>query len=470
MTSARDRHNESIERLEAVRAEDPDSVDALFSLAVAVQQSGRLIKAERLYQEIIRLDPNIPAVYLNLAEINSSLRRLEQAEGNLLKAIDLEPGLAQAHNKLGIICFMTGRREDAIASYRNAIACDPMSFDAYQNLAIAKQHDEYDEETRTMERLYDSLRESERGRIALGFGLARIFDELGECDKAFRLWNDSNRLLRERFPYQVADVISEMDAVRAQDIAYRVDDGLSRMIYPSTPIFIVGMPRSGTSLVEQVLASHSAVFGAGELSAFKRFLTAAAPDFPRGTAGLSSRDWQAVGEAYLKAIAGLSGASEYVTDKMPSNFQLLGAIRRAAPRAIVIHCRRDPLDTIFSCYKQRFTDPDYGYCNHLDDLAKYYESYLELMGHWKDLYPGWILDVKYEDVVTSFEVTVRRILEHCGLEFESGVLSFYENRRAVATASGLQVRKPVYRSSVGAWKRYAEHLDPLLAQMSTLQN
>jgi hypothetical protein len=234
-----------------------------------------------------------------------------------------------------------------------------------------------------------------------------------------------------------------------------------------SPIFIVGMPRSGTTLMEQVLASHSKVFGAGELEAFKETIAECVhgrgikPAYPLLANAMSRDDIRQLGERYTTKVRSRAPDSERIVDKMPLNFAFVGLIHLALPHARFINTRRDPLDTCVSCFSLLFSGSQ-PFAYDLAELGRYYRGYEIVMEHWHEvLPPGVMIDVKYEDLVDDLEGTARRALSHCDLDWEDGCRDFHETKRAVRTASLMQVREPVYRRSIGAWRRYAEHLEPL---------
>jgi hypothetical protein len=234
-----------------------------------------------------------------------------------------------------------------------------------------------------------------------------------------------------------------------------------------SPIFIVGMPRSGTTLMEQVLASHSKVFGAGELEAFKEAIAecvnghAIVPAYPTLVEALSGDQIRQIGEIYTARARSRAPEAERIVDKMPLNFVFVGLIHLALPNARFINARRDPLDTCLSCFSLLFTGSQ-PFAYDLAELGRYYRGYEAVMEHWhKVLPPGVMIDAHYEDFVDDLEGSARRVLKHCDLEWEDACRDFHDTKRAVRTASLMQVRKPVYRGSIGAWRRYAEHLEPL---------
>ena len=237
----------------------------------------------------------------------------------------------------------------------------------------------------------------------------------------------------------------------------------------AAPIFIVGMPRSGTTLIEQILASHPKVFGAGELREMAnlagRIGGADAAAFPEAVQALSGEELRRIGEQYVQAVTRLAPGAERITDKMPGNFSLAGLIHLALPNARIIHACRDPRDTAFSCFSLLFSGTlEFTY--DLAELGRYYRAYLKLMAHWREVLPqGIMLEVQYEDVVRDLESQARRIIAHCGLEWDDACLSFYKTERSVRTASATQVRQPIYQSSIGRWRLHEEELQPLLREL-----
>jgi hypothetical protein len=234
------------------------------------------------------------------------------------------------------------------------------------------------------------------------------------------------------------------------------------------PVFVIGMPRSGTTLVEQILASHPDIHGAGELGTMGRLAAAIKPPgFPAAVCGLDAADRAAIGRRYLDRVRPLAAGRSRVVDKMPGNFVFAGLIRLALPRARIIHCRRDPVDTCLSCYQRLFLG-EQGFTYDLGELGRFYRSYLRLMAHWRQMMPpDRFIEVDYEEVVDDVEGQARRLIDFCGLEWNESCLEFHRNERQVRTASVNQVRQPIYRGSVGRWRRHEAHLGPLLAALGT---
>ena len=307
-------------------------------------------------------------------------------------------------------------------------------------------------------------------QINLHFALAKAYADLRRHELAFRHLLAGNALKRRQTEYDEAVTLGKLARSRAVFTPELVG-GLRGFGDPSRrPVFIVGMPRSGTTLVEQVLASHSQVFGAGELEHFSRAAASvcepsgATVPYPEMLATITGERLRVLGTRYLasaSAVAPRAAAAERITDKMTANFRLVGLIHLALPGARIIHVRRDPADTCFSCFSKLFAG-EQAFTYDLGELGRYYRAYEALMAHWRAILPpDAMLEVQYEELIADFEPQARRLLAHCGLEWEDACLAFHKTQRPVRTASATQVRQPIYRSSVGRWRPYEPWLGRL---------
>ncbi|MCG8490932.1 MAG: sulfotransferase, partial [Sneathiellales bacterium] len=275
----------------------------------------------------------------------------------------------------------------------------------------------------------------------------------------------ANDLHRTSYNYSVEDDLALMRGMKEVVTKEFLDKNAVQSKAKPNPIFIFGMPRSGTSLVEQILASHSKIHGAGELYFFEQVVY---HDIKKGKSVLphvalsefQAESFPPLATHYMDKLRKLSAKMPFITDKMPRNFLYVGLIRLLFPNAILVHCTRQPEDSCLSIYKKYFVGKQY-FAYNLEELAHYYNGYLDLMQYWNALLPGEILEISYEDMVADVETHSRRLIEHCGLDWEEACLHFHKTKRAVNTASTAQVRQPIYSSSVQAWKKYEKELEPL---------
>jgi hypothetical protein len=362
-----------------------------------------------------------------------------------------------------------GRRDEAIERYRQAIAVRPRFGDAYWSLANLKTYRFSDEEI-------DRLRTAEADpdlatidRYHLCFALGKAFEDRRDYATSWQYYERGNALKRAESKYR-AELLEQNTAHQIATCTREFFDARKGWGCPDpAPIFILGLPRAGSTLLEQILASHSSVEGTQELAIVPRTaleLQGYNPDFtnpryPRCLADMSAEDFRALGERYLDEAAVFRGSKPFFIDKMPNNFRHVGLIHLMLPNAKIIDARREPMACCFGNLKQLFARGQ-EFCYSIDDIARYYRTYLELMAHWDTALPtGRVLRVHHEDVVEDLEGSVHRILDYLGLPFETACLEYHKNVRSVRTASSEQVRQPIYREGLDQWRHYEPWLEPL---------
>jgi cytochrome c-type biogenesis protein CcmH/NrfG len=441
------------------------------NLGHALAQQGEIDAAMVEYRRAVEIKSDYPDALCNWGAAHYALDQLDEAEAKCRRAIAISSNFAGAHHNLALILKEKGRLDEAIHAEKRAIRLAPRNTSYYEHLGVLRPFTAGDRYIRALEDMAaDGASLGATERVHLHFALAKAYDDTGRFENAFVQLSAGNRLKRQQTAYDEAATLGRMD--RTRDL-FTPDFMKARQGSgdPSPlPVFIVGMPRSGTTLIEQILASHPEVFGAGELNLFDRSAGAVghalpgAPRFPAMAAGMSAAHFHALGKSYRDALAQRAPAASRIVDKMPGNFLFAGLIHLALPNATIIHAVRDPIDTCVSCFSTLFTNQAQTY--DLAELGRYYRHYQTLMTHWRRvLPPGRIIDVCYEDLVGDLEGGARRIIAHCGLPWDRRCLDFHRTERTVRTASAAQVRRPIYKSSVGRWRKYEKFLGPLLDEL-----
>lgn len=449
----------------------PNDLDAQYNLGLAYTDAQQSSKAILHYRKALKINPKHGLSWNNLG---SALEQQGDKAGALKayqKAVAIDPGHAEAQNNQGAIFSEEGNLEEARASFGAAIAARPNFVEAHYNLSSLKTYQLDDPHLAMLEGVYANREHlSDHARIRYDFALGKALDDIGQYDRAFAAYEEGNRLQHailpcdERRADELVDAI--IDTFTPEFFASKLEQRPLSSAKGKTPIFIVGMPRSGTTLLEQILSSHPSVFGAGELTILNEVvsdITKASAErfYTQELTRLSKTNLQKMGKDYVRRVWNLSPKSAFITDKMPANFFYLGLIYLALPNAKIIHAMRDPMDSCFSCFSRLFNDTmEFAYDQ--QTIGRYYQRYMRLMNHWRKVLPaGTILDLPYEDMVAHTETQSKRVLEFVGLPWNADCLEFYKNDRLVQTASVAQVRKPIYKTSVARWKHFARHLKPL---------
>ena len=455
--------------LAAVLQLAPDYVLARAEYAEVLIEIHKYPEARRELDRLMDTDSGNRSYYRGLyAATTIGLGEHERAVGLYRELLAQSPADPDLHLSMAHALKTLGRRDEAIASYRQAAVCRPAFGDAYWSLANLKTYRFTDQELARLQALQDQPGVLPQDRYHLNFALGKGLEDRGAYAESFRCYELGNAAKRAESKYRPEIIENntrqQIEVCTADFFAARRGWGASSR----EPIFIVGLPRSGSTLLEQILASHSKVEGTQELANVQQIVAAlrgrdATPDnsrYPRILADLSAEDCRRRGEQYLTGAQVYRTDRPFFIDKMPNNFRHLGLIHLMLPNARIIDARREPVACCFSNYKQLFAKgQEFSYSMH--DIGRYYGTYLELMRHWDGVLPGKILRVQHEDVVENLECNVRRILDFCELDFETACIEFHKTVRSVRTASSEQVRQPLYRDGLDQWKHFEPWLEPL---------
>jgi tetratricopeptide (TPR) repeat protein len=426
--------------------------------------------ALRQLEEAVRLNPTFVQALCSLGKALEACGRTEEAIANLRKAAELDPSNQLVHVSLVESERQTGDTKHAIANLRRLLVTDPNDLHAIIGILTSERVCEHTPEVVAAENLLksDSLQKPQRS--ALMHALGKAYDDLGHHDDAFRLVLEAKQL--DGFTH---DISKTTEWVRQTKAAFTREFFTERKKFGNAselPVFIVGMPRSGTTLTEQIVASHPKAVGAGELPHIRRIssiigaISAAQEVNANALHALTAQKVRELADVYLERLSHGTSNKERITDKQPLNLRHLGTIALLFPNAKIIHCRRNPLDTCVSIFMQRF-NKGHHYSYDLKTLGQFYRQCDELMNYWKDTVPLEILEIDYESTVKDLETQARRIISFLGLEWSDTCLNFQDTKRAVATASQWQVRQPLYKTSVARWQHYKKHLAPLLEGLET---
>jgi tetratricopeptide (TPR) repeat protein len=439
---------------------------AYRGLGPALVRLGRLQEAEAAVRYLEKIEPESPQTWVAIASVATRMLRQEEALAAYERAALLKPDEAGLRISAGHLQKTLGRRPESEASYKAALKIDPARAEAWWSLADLKNYVFNDAEIAEMQRRLSSGEQQRANEAHLQFALGRAFEQRTAYAQAFAHYAAGNALRRLDEPFDIAVFERRCARIRAffdADFfaAHRGSGNPSR-----APIFIVGLPRSGSTLLEQILASHPQVEGTMELPNILNMvaqfddLKSSRDGYPETVGEAPFAQFATLGRRYLEETAPLRSGRAHFTDKLPNNFSHIGLITAILPGAVVIDARRHPMDACFSTFKQHFAEGQ-TFSYDLTDLGRYYNCYLSLMDHWDAVLPGRVLRVQYEEVVREPEANIRRLLAHCGLDFEPACLNFHATRRSVRTASAEQVRQPLYSSGVGYWRHFARELEPL---------
>jgi tetratricopeptide (TPR) repeat protein len=449
----------------------PDQLAARDNLGSSLKQLGQFAGAEEIYRGTIGRNPFHVRARIGLAETLQEAGRLDEALAVFREALAIRPKDADLLHGLGVGLMEKGSLGEAAEHFRQALAIDPGMARAWLMLTQVKRQQERDAELAGMEAQHAKAPEGSLARMQLSFGLGKANDDLKDYGRAFDYFAEGNAIRRAGIDYDAAKTRAEFEAMKAVFDKAFFDKHRPSGITDDTPIFVVGMPRSGTTLVEQIIASHPQVYGAGELGILK---TAVGKQFPPGMKGgfpwgipdTPDKVYAEAGRTYLDLLHARYPGFRHVTDKMPGNFLLVGFIHMMLPQAKIIHCTRDAAATCLSIYKVHFRGDSHRYGYDLGELADFHNLYTDIMAHWRTVLPDLVHDVRYEDFVADQEGQTRALIAHLGLPWDDAVLSFHETDRPVRTASAAQVRQPMYQGSVDLWKRYGDRLKPLLDRLA----
>lgn len=454
--------------LESCLEFEPGNRRARLNYVNVLHRRQKYEQAQKQAKQLHTAQPENPAYETLYANESAAVGDFDEALTSYEAVLKKVPNNAHVHLVKGHALKTIGRQDEAVTAYRKAYEIKSNLGDAFWSLANLKTYTFTDQERTLMEIAEAAPETGLVDRFHLCFGLGKAHEDKGDYDAAFNYYERGNRLKKQHVRYSSERMAEELEAQKDICTSDLIQDKAGFGADSAAPIFIIGLPRAGSTLVEQILASHSSVTGTMELANIPALAHSLGGRrsfsderrYPGVLKELTAEDARKFGEAYVEDTAVHHKGAPRFTDKMPNNFRHVGLIHLVLPNAKIIDARRDAMACCFSGFKQLFAEGQeftYG----LEEIGRYYKGYVDLMAHWNSVLPGKILKVQYEDVVSDVETQVRRILEYCELPFEQNCVDFHQSDRAVRTASSEQVRQPIYASGLEQWKKFEAHLAPL---------
>ena len=442
---------------------DPTYSLVWANLAQVFSVTGQLDKAKKSFKNILNMDPKNGLIWAEYGTVLTKLANYREGRDAYLKALEFKPDSPRVHLSLGHVYKTMGEINASINSYKNTIIQNNLSGEAYWSLANLKTYSFSENEIKDMEEtLKGDMSDIERSQMH--FALGKAYEVKKDFDRSFRNYYEGNKVKKGLIKYSSDD--TSYNTKRILDFFSK--ENINNLSKSSTnnpdPIFVLGMPRSGSTLVDQIISSHSKVDGTQELPNIIKIAAELNNDkqnsYPEVLKELDDLKISRLGKDYISETTWARDNAPFFIDKMPNNFIHIGLIKSILPNAKIIDTRRDPMDTCFSCFKQFFARGQL-FTYSMEDLGNYYTDYIRAMNHWHKVYGKDIFTVHYDDVINKTEETIRELIDYCNLPFEQECLEFYKSSRPVKTPSAEQVRQPIYKSGLNYWKNYEKHLLPL---------
>ena len=458
------RFNEAVDHYEQAKILHPENGDIRVNLGYIFQTKGQFNEAIEEYEIALTIDANNEVIINNLGACLRELGFIDEAIENFKKSLKINPEYADAHFNLGYAYQDIGKINLAISEYQKAISINNHAM-SYHSISHLKNFTIDDNLIPKMQAILESNQLDSSERVHICRALSNIFEKLEMKTEFYKYLDESNKLQKLGIGYSIAETKNDFKSIKKlfEVIPSALNKSNNGTLLNNRPIFIIGMPRSGTSLVEQIISSHHKVYGAGELYTLSKLISPVIDNFISGDIlKLKETTNLFIRNQYLEMLDSFNTQENVVTDKLPLNFQYVGFILSAIPEAKIVHIKRDAIATCWSNYKYYFESKKNGYSNDFMDLAEFYKLYQDLMNYWHDLFPNKIYDLCYEDLTMNQEQETKNLLSYCDLDWDENCINFHKNDRPVKTISALQVRKKMYQGSSNAWKEHWAHIQPLI--------
>ena len=462
-------HDEAIKHYEKGTNVDPTFAMLYNNLGNSYKYKKEYEKAESFYKKAIKINASLPEAHNNLGNLYKDQNKITDAISCLEKSIKINPKFYIAHYNLGTLHKSMGNFSESKKCFNIAIQLHPKFYNAHRAYSQVKNYQENDKHIQIMENLYKQSSIDIFGKIELSFALGKAYDEINNFKKAFFYFDNGNKLIKSKINYSYEKEKKEFLNLKDLFTEIFIKENNEFGNKNTTPIFILGMPRSGTTLVEQIISSHPDVYGGDELNFFNNLIKEKFyknNEFSIDAVNkINEKTIKNIGDKYISQINQLSNNFKRVTDKLPINFKWIGFINLVFPNSRIIHCTRNPKDISLSLFKNLFTNTELNYAYKLDDIINFYNLYEDLMNFWQRLFPKSIIEIKYEELIKNPKKEIPNIIKLLDLEWNDKCLNFYDNKRVIKTASDTQARKKIYKNSLNVWKNYEPYIKDELRRL-----
>ncbi len=459
------KYSEAIKYYNIAIQNNPNFFIAINNLGLTYHNMGNLKNAQSYYERAIEINSRFTHPISNLANVKKELNNFEEAIKWYKRALSIDNKLYIVHYNLGMAYQALGKFDESKKQFELVLKINPKFTKADRSLSISLKYDIHNPHLKSMENKIKDKSLNNFEKIELYFGLGKAYEDMKDYKKSFENYILGNKIKRDTIKYQINDDIKLFENIKNSfsNIDFRNLENIGNK--SNKIIFILGMPRSGTTLVEQIIANHKNVYGAGELKDLteiirENFLVDNKIKFPEKFNTKNETFFNNMGTNYLENLDRYNTNKNYITDKAPLNFRWIGLIKLILPNSKIIHCTRDSRDNCLSLFKNIF-EGQLNFSYNLEEVGKFHKLYQNLMKFWKQLMPDFIYDISYEKLVKNQESESRKLLDFCNLDWDKNCLTFYKNKRGIVTASFAQARKPIYKNSVKSWQKYESELSPL---------
>ena len=451
---------------------DPKFSMIYNNMGSAFRSAGNDEKAEIYFKKSISLNNKLPEAFNNLGNLYKSLNKYEESIICYKKAIETNPNFFAFHYNLAIAYKTIGQFNESKKYLKSCLQLNKNFFTAHRNLGDLIKYTKNDEHLILLKSIYEDKTINKKHKKDIAFALGKAHEDIKDFNNSFNYFNEGNGIYRSEIKFSIEKERKEFESIKKVFDKELFEKFTSNLNAKSSPIFILGMPRSGTTLVEQIISSHSDVFGGDELTFIpdivkKYFINEDLNLQLEKINTFDSKKIQVLGNEYINQLKKISNNSERVTDKLPINFKWIGLIKLIIPDAKIVHCIRNSRDTCFSIFKNFFTSNELDFAYNIDETVEFYNLYNELIMHWKKILPNFIFDIKYENLINKKDSEIKNLLKACDLNWDDNCLKFYNNKRPILTASDTQARKQLYNTSINSWKKFEEKLEKPFLKLKT---